>query len=297
MGDWGRVVAVVMAGCLTCAEGADAQVARRVQLRTLSPGDILYVLLGGGGNTLALLREDGTVLIDTKEAGWGKAIQEAIEAATDRPVTTIVNSHGHPDHAGSNGEFGSDVRVIAHPSAATLGLRATTPVTDKLTLFDGRDQLDIHYFGRGHTGGDLVVVFPQKRLAYLGDLFPSKSAPVIDAAAGGSGTALPDTLRRVVTEIKGVARVVTGHPEGVVAKRDARASSVDISTPATMTWADLEEYADFTRDFLAAVREAKAAGRTATQAAASLTLPARYAAYDMTRAADAVAAIYRELDR
>jgi glyoxylase-like metal-dependent hydrolase (beta-lactamase superfamily II) len=272
---------------------AVAQQTRSVRLRTLSPGDILYVLIGGGGNTLALMRDDGVVVIDTKQPGWGAAIREAIEAATDRPVTTIINTHAHPDHAGGNQEFPGKVEVVAHANAASA-VGATQTVTDKLTLLSGPDQIDLYYFGRGHTNGDLVVVFPQKRLAYLGDLFPAKSAPIVDAAAGGSVIALADTLRRVATEIKGVTRVVTGHPEGLADARDPKATSVDISTPRMMRWSDVEEYADFTRDFVEAVRKAKSGGRTAAEAAASLALPGRYRDYDLRNGRAAVDAIYQE---
>jgi glyoxylase-like metal-dependent hydrolase (beta-lactamase superfamily II) len=273
-----------------------AQEPRTVRLRTLSPGDILYVLIGGGGNTLALMRDDGVVVIDTKQPGWGTAIREAIEAATDRPVTTIINTHGHADHAGGNKDFPGMVEIVAQANAAAA-VGATRRVADKLTLLDGPDQIDLYYFGRGHTNGDLVVVFPQKRLAYLGDLFPSKSAPNVDPAAGGSVSALADTLRRVATEIKGVTRVVTGHPEGLADTRDPSATSVDISTPRMMRWSDVEEYADFTRDFVDAVRKARAAGKTPAEAAASLSLPDRYRDYDMRNALGAVAALYTEAAR
>ena len=283
-------------GMVLTARTVAAQESKTVRLRTLSPGDILYVLIGGGGNTLALMRDDGVVVIDTKQAGWGTAIRDAIEAAIDRPVTTIINSHAHADHAGGNKEFPGKVEIVAHANAATA-VGATRTVTDKLTLLGGPDQIDLHYFGRGHTNGDLVVVFPQKRLAYLGDLFPAKSAPIVDAAAGGSVIALADTLRRVATEIKGVMRVVTGHAEGLADARDPAATSVDISTPRTMRWSDVEEYADFTRDFVEAVRKAKSAGRTAAEAAASLSLPDRYRDYDMRNALAAVEAIYKEESR
>src|SRR5258708_34200323 len=53
------------------------QAPRVVRMRTLRPGDVLYVLLGGGGNTLALMREDGVVVIDTKLPGWGWPIRDA----------------------------------------------------------------------------------------------------------------------------------------------------------------------------------------------------------------------------
>jgi hypothetical protein len=90
---------------------------------------------------------------------------------------------------------------------------------------------------------------------------------------------------------------VTGHEEGLAAARDPRASSVDISTPRTMRWADVEEYAEFNRDFLAAVRAAMADGKSAAAAAASLRLPDKYKDYDMQHARANVEAIYRELGK
>jgi len=42
---------------------------------------------------------------------------------------------------------------------------------------------------------------------------------------------------------------------------------------------DLVEYAQFNRDFLTAVQNAKKSGRTADQAAAELKLPAKWSSY------------------
>src|SRR5687767_10004265 len=71
-----------------------------IRMRTLRPGDILYVLLGGGGNSLALMRDDGIVLIDSKLAARGKEIAGILESVSDRPVTTLINTHAHADHTG-----------------------------------------------------------------------------------------------------------------------------------------------------------------------------------------------------
>jgi cyclase len=291
------------------APGAQGQTRKSVKLRTLGPGDILYVLIGGGGNSLALLRDEGTVLIDTKLPGWGGAIRDAIEAATDRPVTTIINTHAHADHNGGNVEFPDATRIIAQVntkahmqlSDAFKGPNArflpTETVATTLSLFEGRDRMVLYYFGPAHTDGDLVVVFPEKRLAYFGDLFPSKSVPIVDPANGGSLVKFVETLARATAEIKGITRVVTGHEEGLTASRDPRAGSVDISTPQTMTWSDVEEYSAFTRDFVTAVRTAIAAGKSADDATATLTLPDRYKGYDMRDARAAVGALYAELKR
>lgn len=311
-----RVAARFMAGLgsliaiafllMTTASGQEER--KTVRLRTLNPGDVLYVMLDGGGNSLALIGDPDIVLVDSKSPGWGKAILEAVNAVSDEPVGTVINTHAHIDHTGGNLDLPAGTTIIAHentkaamakmPQFQGPGARAlpNKTMTDRLSLLDGRDRIELYYFGAGHTNGDLVVVFPGKRIAYVGDLFPAKALPVIDAANGGSATAFPQTLAKAVSTITGVTRVVTGHQEGVRATRSSNPTSVDISTAQTMSWADFQEYADFNRDFVEAVRAAKAAGRSAQDAAASLKLPERYAGYDMTQAAAHIQAIYRELD-
>jgi cyclase len=289
--------------------GAQGRSAQPIRMQTLSVYDILYVLTGNGGNTLALMRDDGVVLIDTKNPGSGKALQENIESVSDKPVTTIINTHAHADHTGSNPEFPSAVQIIAqeHTKANMQKMDAfkgpnarflpNKTVADRMTLFDGPDRLELYYFGRGHTDGDLIVVFPEKRVAYFGDLFPAKAAPLIDVANGGSGVEFPKTLARAVAEIKGIARVVTGHDTSIAVMANAASGSAIFANPRPMAWKDLEEYADFNRDFLAAVQEAIKAGKSAADAAASLHLPDRYKDYDMQNARANVEAIYAELKR
>ena len=60
---------------------------------------------------------------------------------------------------------------------------------DKMTLGSGADQIDLYYFGRGHTNGDAWVVFPALRVVHAGDIFSGKNLPLLDANNGGSGVA------------------------------------------------------------------------------------------------------------
>lgn len=46
----------------------------------------------------------------------------------------------------------------------------TTTVQDRLTLVRGKRTIDIRYFGRGHTSGDLVVHLPKEGIVITGDL-------------------------------------------------------------------------------------------------------------------------------
>jgi cyclase len=289
----------------------DAQGDKIVRMQTLDVRDILYVLTGGG-NTLALMRDDGVVLVDTKPTGWGTAIRDNIEAVSDKGVTTIINTHAHPDHVGGNVDFPTATTIIAHANTkarmekmdifrdANAKFLPNKVVTDRLSLLDGGDRIELYYFGRGHTDGDLVVVFPGKRLAHLGDLFPAKAAPQIDAGAGGSGVAFPETLAKAVaalTELKTVVRVTTGHDERSAVMGAAAGASAINANPRTMSIKDLQDYADFNRDFLEAVKQSIAAGKTADEAAGTLQLPERYKDYDMGNAPANVRAIYKELGK
>src|SRR5688572_25323489 len=73
--------------------------------------DNLYVITGSGienfeafsgGNTAVFVTDKGVVLVDTKLPGWGQPILDRIKTVTDKPVTTIINTHTHDDHTGSN---------------------------------------------------------------------------------------------------------------------------------------------------------------------------------------------------
>ena len=138
------------------------------------------------------------------------------------PIPTIINSHSHPDHTGSNSEFPTAIQIVGHANTkanmakmdafrgANEKFLPTKTYTERLSLLDGLNRIDLYYFGAGHTDGDAIVVFPEKKLAYLGDLFPSKAAPFIDTTNGGSGVAFPETLTKAL-EIKDIDRVITGH--------------------------------------------------------------------------------------
>src|SRR5882762_5251238 len=113
------VLTAIIAGgglSMTVAGGVlqDRDSPKIVRMQTLNVRDILYILTGGGGNTLALMRDDGVVLIDTKRPGWGRPILDTIQAVTDKPVTMIVNTNSHSDHTGGNMEFPTATQIVAH---------------------------------------------------------------------------------------------------------------------------------------------------------------------------------------
>ncbi len=312
---------VVVAVTVSAPSGGSqpAQNTKIVEIDTLNVRDVVYHLSGGGANSLALIDEinGGVVLIDTKPPGWGSSMIEMIEQVTDFPITTIINTHAHPEHAGSNNEFPDTIQIIAHENSDAamrrIGLYPTgspglptTTFQNRYSLLDGLDRIELYYFGPAHTDGDIVVVFPEKQssfgsgydgIAYVGDLFPGKAVPVIDLKLGGSGVAFPETLATLLASIDGVWRVITGHGPFPMtyAGRGRREQGTNRFFSGFMTWEDLTEYADFTSDLLAFVKTAFSAGQSVDEAVSNLQLPDRYAGYDMTNVRATVTAIYSEL--
>lgn len=237
--------------------------------------DNLYVLKGGGGNTALFITANGAILVDTKNPGWGQPLLEKVKTITAAPITTIINTHTHGDHVSGQTEFaGVTAEVVTQENTKTnmekmdlykdpRNARVVPKKTfkDKMSLLSGNDRIDLYYFGPAHTNGDAWVVFPALRVVHAGDMFAGKQVPLVDKANGGSGVAYPDTLAKVHGGIKNVDTIITGH------------------SATTMTWADLKEYADFNKDFLAWVQSEKKAGKTAEQAAGEYKVPDKYKGY------------------
>jgi cyclase len=183
----------------------------------------VYKIFGGGGNTLVFVMSDGVALVDTKLPNFGEAILAEVRKVTDKPITTVINTHSHPDHVGSN-QFFKDQRptvaVIAQANSAARMAQATGPFPanpatrsfdDHLTLGSGADRIELHYYGPGHTNGDTFVVIPAARTVMLGDIMAWSMAPLIDPGSGGSALGAADTLMKAAAGIKGVDTIVEGH--------------------------------------------------------------------------------------
>ena len=283
------LTSLIVVGGLSMAVAALQQPAKPLNVRDIQKvRENLYFVSGGdtydrstwtGGNTIVFVTDKGVVLVDTMLAGAGRGILERVKSVTDKPVTTIINTHTHYDHSGSNTEFPATIEYVAHENTrANMAKPSCPPVTncdafkgenarylpkrtykDRLTLFSGRDQIDLYHFGRGHTNGDTFVVFPAARVMHTGDMYPRAHMPFIDVADNaGSAVEFNQTLQRAVSGITNVETVIGGH------------------TPSPVTWADFVTYVDFYRDFLTSAQEALKKGTAVEAFVKAYRVPEKY---------------------
>ena len=223
----------------------------RFRIRPLELAENLYVLTSDpaeqgmrtGGNTAVLVTASGVALVDTKIRGYGEDILAQVREITDKPVTTIINSIKNCEAF-----TGDDSRFLPKIT-----------FENRTSLFSGPDQIDLYYFGRGHTDGDTWVVFRNARAMHTGDMMARKGLPFIDADnTNGSATEFGATLQNAVDAIGNVDTIIPGHADDPLA------------------WDDLVDYAGFYNDLLTRAQEGAAAGRSVAETVAAYSVPDEY---------------------
>jgi cyclase len=166
------------------------------KIRTLKPN--LYMIAGGGANTLVRVTPDGLIVVDTKNPGGDNydRVMEEIKTVSNLPVKYVLNTHHHPDHVGNNQKFidaGAKVialdalkmRMAGDPRTKDIPGLPTVTFSRDYDLKFGDAEVQAHSYGRGHTGDDTMVYFPDLKVVMVSDQI-TDGTPIVDFANGGS---------------------------------------------------------------------------------------------------------------
>ena len=187
---------LLAAGSLASAQRGPAAGQTVEKIRLLKPN--LYMITGGGANTLIRVTPEGLIVVDTKNPGDENynRVMEEIKSVSPLPVKYVLNTHHHPDHVGNNQKFidaGAQVvalealktRMASDPRTKDIpGLPTLTFAKDYILKFGGAE-VEAHSFGRGHTGDDTMVYFPDLKVVMVSDQI-TDATPIVDFANGGS---------------------------------------------------------------------------------------------------------------
>lgn len=178
-------------------------------IQMVKPG--LYVVPGGGSNSIARVTPAGVILVDTKLPGQANydGLLAQIRTVTDQPVKVVAVTHHHADHTGNNDRFiVAGAQIVGHEQLAEklktyqFDPRPAPPTlvytgrTHTITL--GGAEVRVLHLGRSHTGGDSVVYYPDLRVVLTSDAVTvGAGGPLVDYAGGGSAL----EWRRVLDEM------------------------------------------------------------------------------------------------
>jgi len=195
------VMAVAMIGVCLRAQFGNAP----AKLETIKIKDDLFVIHNDfvPGNTTALVTNEGVVLVDDKFEIDHDGIMAQLKKITNQPVKYVINTHYHADHSGGNPKLqalGAQVVTSENARAKMADVKqpgmANITLQDSLRLYVGGKRVEVRYYGRSHTDGDVVVLFPDHRVLSAGDMFTFGDATpeLIDYAGGGSAKDWTKTL-------------------------------------------------------------------------------------------------------
>jgi glyoxylase-like metal-dependent hydrolase (beta-lactamase superfamily II) len=184
-------------------------------------------------NIGVVLGDGAALVIDTRSTHvQGREILADLRMLTADPVTVVVNTHGHFDHAFGNHVFrpatiwaqegcppfiartgeSRRARIAAdEPTIAADLLKVEIDPPDRVfaetaRLEVGGRPVELRYLGRGHTDHDIVISVPDADVVFAGDLIEGGAVPFF-----GDGYPLdwPETAFRLAELVHGT--VVPGH--------------------------------------------------------------------------------------
>ncbi|MBA3234379.1 MAG: MBL fold metallo-hydrolase [Chloroflexi bacterium] len=184
-------------------------------------------------NIGVVLDGDDVLLIDTRSTHvHAREVAADLRELTAAPVTIVVNTHGHFDHAYGNRVF-RPAPIWGHEGCVTFMTRTGELRRARIALEEpeiagdlaevvidppdrtfaetaylevGGRRVELRYLGRGHTDHDIVVRVPDAAVVFAGDLLENGAVPFFGDAYPLDW---PETAFRVAELVSNV--VVPGH--------------------------------------------------------------------------------------
>ena len=235
--------------------------------------DNLTMLSGPGGNVTVLTGPDGKVVVDTfVQPAWPK-LKESLDAISNAPLKTVINTHWHFDHVDNNGPLhAAGATILAHENTKkrmsetndlpVLGLHFPPSPADALPsqtfatthkLQANGETLVLEHVAPAHTDTDIFIHFEKANVIQTGDVSFNGFYPYIDGGTGGKVSGMIAANDKILKLANNDTKIVPGH--GPLA-----------------TKADVQKFHDMLVTARDRVGKLKSAGKSAQEAAAAKPL-------------------------
>ena len=202
----------------------------------------ISVLEGSGGNVAVLTGPDGKVLIDAGIAVSRPQLTKALADLGAEPVTHLVNTHWHFDHADGNEWLHSvGAKIIAQnntkkylssiqrvedwdynfiPSPA--GAIPSEVFESEKTLKLNGLRIDLKHYEPAHTDSDISVMFSEANVIHIGDTYWNGIYPFIDYSTGGSIDGMIKATEANLVRVADDTIIIPGHGKPVSNKAELK---------------------------------------------------------------------------
>ena len=226
-------------------------------------------------NAGIIVGDDSVLIIDSlRVPSFARDLIKDVKDITDKPIQFVIDTHSHWDHSWGNEEF-PDATIIGHkncyaemvdvewneqwrkkvtssndPWSEEGNIVNITPPNmtfeTSMQLYFGGRELDLKYFGRAHTSGDIYIHLPKEKIVFTGDVAQDGGVPYLGDCYPVDW---PDTDNKLAA--LPIERFMSGH--GPIGDHKA-----------------LEGARDFIHNLVDSVKSAIADGQNAIQASESV---------------------------
>jgi len=175
------IVVALTATVMVPAPTVAAQPQTIMQLARLA--DDVYLFTMTSYQSMFIVTDEGVILLDPIGPERAPSLKAAVASVTDQPVRYVVYCHDHADHI-SGGAIFDTAQFVSQRSAVDKIAARGDPLTptptvafdDSMTLTLGGKTFELYYVGLGHSDNNLLLVYPERRIAFGADFIEARSA-------------------------------------------------------------------------------------------------------------------------
>jgi len=139
----------------------------------------VYRLQNNFHYSMVVITDEGAVVTDPINADAALWIRSEVAKLTDKPVTHLIYSHSHADHASGGAILAAGAEVIAQANAPADidGVKPTKRFEDTHEFAIGDKQFELTWLGPGHGEDLIAVVVRPSNVAFITDVASPKRLP------------------------------------------------------------------------------------------------------------------------
>lgn len=201
--------------------------------------DTTSVISGAGNNIVMLTGSNGNLLVDCGDAAHAQDVLK-----TAGKVSTVFNTHWHPESTGGNGAMSkAGAKLISHISTQLWMTqdvlhdwennklyparpKEEQPIevfrTDGKVTF-GSEPIEYGLLFQAHTDGDIFVHFMNANVIAVGDAIQPGKLPIFDWFCGGWVSGMQEAHRTILKRANDSTKIVPAVGP-VMTKTDVQAS-------------------------------------------------------------------------
>ncbi len=145
--------------------------------------DGVYHFWAMGYSSLVVTGQNGVLIVDPAFTHRANLLRAAVQKMTDKPVTKVVLSHEHYDHAGGTDVF-PQAEVICQRACEAmfkLDVMGVAPkkvhqtFDDHLSIDLGSHNVDLYHFAPGDGRASTIIHLAKEKIVASADLYQSRT--------------------------------------------------------------------------------------------------------------------------